>query len=110
MKYLLLFAFLTLSAVSSGAADAKIEEFNLVIKDHVFTPSELIIPADKKVKIIVDNQDATPEEFESHDLHREKIIPGGKKGIILVGPLKPGEYKFFGEFNEKTAQGVIKVQ
>lgn len=26
---------------------------------------------------------------------------------IFVGPLKPGRYPFFGEFHEKTAQGVL---
>ncbi len=89
---------------------AKNDEYTIIIQEHKFSPSELTIPANKKVKLIVDNQDATPEEFESHDLKREKVIPGHKKGVINIGPLKPGEYKFVGEFNEKTAQGVIKVQ
>ena len=110
MKYLLLFTSLTFSAISSYAAEPAIDEFNLTIKGHVFVPSELTIPAGKKVKIIVDNQDITPEEFESYDLHREKVIAGGKKGTILVGPLKAGEYKFIGEFHKETANGIIKVQ
>ncbi len=96
--------------VAEQTTQAKNDEYTIIIKDHKFSPSELTIPADKKIKLIVDNQDSTPEEFESHDLKREKIIPGNKKAIINIGPLTPGEYKFFGEFNEKTAQGVIKVQ
>jgi len=56
---------------------------------------------------VVDNQDPTPEEFESHSMNREKVIPGGKKASIFIGPLKPGRYTFFGEYNEKTAQGVV---
>lgn len=110
MKYFVIFALLLSASVSAIAAEPASDEFKLTIKDHVFTPSELVIPAGKKVKIIVDNQDATPEEFESHELHREKIIPGNSKATIPVGPLKAGEYKFFGEFNEATAKGVIKVQ
>jgi hypothetical protein len=55
----------------------------------------------------VHNQDATPEEFESHELNREKVIAPGTKANIYVGPLNPGRYPFFGEFNEKTARGVI---
>ncbi len=59
------------------------------------------------MRLLVENKDATPEEFESHSLKIEKVIPGKSKATIFVGPLKAGEYKFVGEFNEKTAQGVI---
>jgi hypothetical protein len=110
MKNFIIFTLLTVFAVSANAAESKTKEFNIVIKDHVFVPSETVIPADTKVKLIIDNQDATPEEFESHDLRREKIIQGKSKGIILVGPLKAGEYSFVGEFNEDTAKGTLKVK
>ena len=82
-------------------------EFTLVIKDHKFSPAELKVPANIKVKLIVDNQDATPEEFESKELKREKVIPGKSKGAVMIGPLKPGRYAFFGEFHEKTARGAV---
>ncbi|MGH1374915.1 MAG: DUF6746 family protein [Alphaproteobacteria bacterium] len=81
--------------------------YNIIIKDHKFTPEEIIVPAGEKIKLIVDNQDPTPEEFESDDMNREKIIGGNKKATIFVGPLKPGKYHFFGEFNLKTANGYI---
>jgi len=70
-------------------------------------PAEVKVKAGEKIKLIVDNQDSTPEEFESHSLKREKVIPGGQKATILIGPLKPGRYTFYGEFHEKTAQGVV---
>lgn len=92
---------------NSLAADDSTPEFTLIIKDHKFQPAELTIPADVKVKLIVDNQDATPEEFESHELNREKVIPGNSQAKIFVGPLKAGTYPFFGEFNEATAQGKL---
>ena len=82
----------------------------IVIKNHRFEPAELKVPADTRVKLVIDNQDPTPEEFESHDLRREKIVPGGSKATIWVGPLKAGEYGFFGEFNEDTAQGKLIVE
>lgn len=97
-------------AVTSVSAMAETPEYHIVIKDHQFSPASLTIPANTKVKLIVDNQDPTPEEFESHDFSREKIIPGGTKAKIFVGPLKSGTYKYFGEFNEATAQGVIVVE
>ena len=104
----------TIAALAFGAAIgiaapafAADPEFTLVIKDHKFSPAELKVPANTKIKLIVDNQDATPEEFESKELKREKIIPGKSKGTVMIGPLKPGRYPFFGEFHEKTAKGVV---
>lgn len=84
--------------------------FTLSIKDHQFDPAILEVPADTKVKLHVKNLDPTPEEFESHDFNREKVIPGNSEANIFVGPLKAGEYKFFGEFNEDTAQGKLIVK
>jgi hypothetical protein len=82
-------------------------EFTIIIKNHRFEPEVLYVPAGVKIKLIVINQDPTPEEFESYELNREKIIGGGRKAIIYIGPLKPGEYPFFGEFNMDTALGKI---
>jgi hypothetical protein len=100
---------LLLAAVAppSLAADP---EYRLVIRDHRFVPTELAVPAGQKVKLVVENQDPTPEEFESYALNREKIVPGNGKIVVFVGPLKPGRYEFFGEFNAKTARGWLVVQ
>jgi len=100
---------LALAVLLSGslAAFAQDADFAIAIKDHKFSPDRIEIPAGKKVKLVVDNHDATPEEFESSSMKIEKVIPGKSKATIYVGPLKAGEYKFVGEFNEKTAQGVI---
>jgi len=83
------------------------EDYVITIKDHKFIPAELTIPAGVKIKLIVKNEDPTPEEFESYELNREKIISGNRKATIFIGPLKPGRYPFFGEFNPSTAQGAI---
>jgi len=69
-------------------------EVHIAIKGHKFEPSEIRVPAQQRIKLHVHNQDATPEEFESHTLKREKVIPGGTKAVISVGPLKPGRYTF----------------
>jgi plastocyanin len=103
----------TLSATAwvgaSVFADDK-PEFTLVIKDHQFQPAELTVPAGQKFVIIVDNQDASPEEFESHELNREKVIPASSKGKVFIGPLDAGTYPFFGDFHQNTAQGKIIVR
>ncbi len=82
-------------------------EYKLVIEHHKFTPAEITIPADKKVRFLVDNRDEDPEEFDSRDLNREKVVMGKSKGTVFIGPLKPGHYKFQGEFHAETAQGVV---
>jgi len=89
------------------AAYAEKPVITITIRDHLFYPSEVEVPANQKFKLLVINEDATPEEFESYELNREKVILGKRKGVIFVGPLKPGVYPFFGEFNMSTAQGKL---
>ncbi len=84
-----------------------VPEYQIQIKNHLFIPSTLEVPAHTKVKLLIVNMDATPEEFESYELNREKIVVGGGKITLFIGPLAPGEYPFFGEFNPRTAQGVV---
>ena len=109
MKRLLSLALLSFAAASAFAAD---EEFTLTIKDHTFDPKEITLPAGKKIKLLVVNKDATPEEFESKSLGREKVIPGKSTGTVNLGPLKPGSYSFVEEYHEKEAgaQGTIIVK
>jgi hypothetical protein len=104
---LLPFAFFLATGTSFAAEEPTA---SLVIQDHKFQPTELEIPAGKKVALVVKNNDPTPEEFESSQLRREKVIPGGQQAIIYVGPLKPGKYEFFGDFNPTTARGHIIVK
>jgi plastocyanin len=102
----LLFA-LALFPCFASAADP---EFVLTIKNHVFSPAELRVPAGKKIRLTIDNQDPTAEEFESHALKIEKVIPPNSKAPVFIGPLKPGRYPFVGEFHEKTANGVLVAE
>ncbi len=100
---LALLAFLLIPSFAL-AADP---EFTFTIRNHRFDPTELRVPAGKKIRLVIDNQDASAEEFESHALNREKVIPGKSKVPIFIGPLKPGRYPFVGEFNQSTAKGVV---
>jgi plastocyanin len=99
-------AFLFLGAAQAAEAPAD-DIFVVTIKDHRFNPAEVVVPAGRKVKLKVVNADPTPEEFESHELNREKVIPGNTSTIVFIGPLDAGTYPFFGEFNQATAQGRI---
>jgi len=97
----MLLAFVPALALAQGS------EVKLTIKDHRFSPAEVRVPANQKVRLLVVNEDPTPEEFESHALNREKVIPGRSSATIFIGPLKPGRYDFVGEFHEATAKGVV---
>ncbi len=85
-------------------------EIELVIRNHVFEPSEIEAPSGQKIKLVVLNTDDTVEEFESFDLKREKIVPPGSKINIILAPLAPGKYEFFGDFHQETARGFINVK
>ena len=82
-------------------------DFNLIIREHKFVPAEITVPARKKIKLVIENQDATAEEFESDELKREKVVPPKGRVTVFVGPLEPGRYPFFGEFHKETAKGVL---
>jgi hypothetical protein len=91
----------------AGVAQAQEVEARLVIKEHQFVPAELKVPANRKVKLVIENQDATAEEFESYELNREKVVPPKGQVTVFVGPLKPGRYPFFGDFHKDSAKGVL---
>jgi len=95
---------------AAGSVLAADFDAKLVIRDHKFEPVELTVPAGQKIKLLVDNQDATPEEFESNELNREKIVTGKGTITVFLGPLDAGRYPFFGDFHQETAQGVLIVK
>lgn len=88
---------------------AEILQINLQIKDHLFNPATLYVPQGEKVKLVIHNQDSTPEEFESFSLNREKVILGNSKGVVFIGPLEPGEHAFVGEYHPDSARGTLLV-
>jgi len=102
-------AALTLWGAISIAAAAP-PPYALTIRNHRFEPEQLTVPAGEKIELHVKNADTTPEEFESTDLRREKVVPAGEEVVVYVGPLRPGTYEFFGDFNPKTARGHLIAQ
>lgn len=97
------------AAAMPAAADEP-PAFHLRIQNHRFAPETLTLPAGKQVVVLVTNADAEPEEFESYELNREKLIPGNTTGKVYLGPLDPGTYPFFGDFHQATAQGRVIVK
>ena len=110
MRTLFLGPIIAVVLAAAGPINAAETAVSLVIRNHRFEPTELKVPAGQRVKLTVHNQDTTPEEFESHSLNREKVIPGGAKATLFIGPLKPGRYAFVGEYNEATAKGFVVAE
>ena len=88
--------FVVVAAHDTAAAPPPIV---LTIKDGKFMPSELSVPAGQKLTLLVRNEDKSTSEFESTDLHREKIVGAGQQITVFVGPLDPGRYEFFDDFH-----------
>ena len=101
------FSILLLSSGLNGLLWAETPIINIKIQNHLFYPATVAVPANTKIKLLISNEDATSEEFESYELNREKVIMGKQKAVIFIGPLSVGEYPFFGEFYPQTAQGKV---
>ena len=100
-------ALATLMAMYGPARADDPLTFRLTIKDHVFDPAELTVPAGKRLVLIVRNADDTPAEFESRDMGAEKVISAGREATIRIGPLAAGRYPFNDEFHQDQAHGVL---
>jgi hypothetical protein len=105
MRFILAVVTFAFSTGLAHAADPP--GFSLTIRDHRFTPTELEVPAGQKIELHVINADQTPAEFESAELHREKVVTGGQEIVVFIGPLRAGSYEFFDDFNPTTARGHI---
>jgi heme/copper-type cytochrome/quinol oxidase subunit 2 len=104
------FALLPLLLLAGPPAAAEDPAFTLTLKDHRFTPTELTVPANVRVKLTIRNQDPTPAEFESHDFKAEKVIAAGREVTLTIGPLKAGSYGYFDDYHEKDAKGRLIAQ
>lgn len=81
--------------------------FTLVMRDGRFQPETIEVPANTKFRLQLHNQGPGAEEFESVEMRKEKVLAPGASSFLIFQPLKPGTYKFFGEFHPQTAQGRI---
>jgi plastocyanin len=106
LPLLVIAATLTLAAGGARADDAV--KLSITIKDQKFDPAELHAPAGKIIEIQVKNLNPIVSEFESFDLHFEKIVPAGSQAVVFVRPLQPGRYNFYDDFHRAT-QGYLVV-
>jgi hypothetical protein len=103
----LLFAASIAAGAGAGARAEELYSATVTISGHRFEPTELHVPAGKRIALTVINADPLSEEFDSTALKVEKVIAGKSQGIVHISPLNPGRYDFIGEYHEDTAKGQV---
>lgn len=102
--------FVLLACLALAARADELPTFRLLIKAGHFVPDNLQVPANTKFRLLIKNEGPGAEEFESIELKKEKVLAPGVESFLIFQPLKPGSYKFFGEFHPETAQGRITAK
>ena len=97
----------TLLLLALPAAAADNPTASLTIRNRAFEPSELEVPAGQKIELHVRNTDAAASEFESAELHREKVVPPGQEIVVYIGPLRAGRYEFFDDLNPRARGHIV---
>ena len=95
---------------AAAACAQELPTFRLEMKNGHFEPTEIVVPANTRLKLVLHNAGTDAEEFESLELKKEKVLAPGATSFQVFAPLKPGRYRFFGEFHPDTAQGHIVAQ
>ena len=72
-----------------------------------FEPANLAVPANAPFKVQVSNQDGAAIEFESFELHRERVVRPGETITVYIPALAPGDYDFLDDFHHDAPKGVI---
>lgn len=110
MKNTIIYTLFCLMIGVTTLTSANPSEIIIKIQKGRFLPPQIQIPANTKVRLVIQNLDDTPEEFESHDLNREVLIEANSSASFYIGPLSPGRYKFEGEFSPESAKGEVIVK
>ena len=102
---ILSFAILaTFAAPSACAAD---DASQLRFHAGAVEPANLALPANTPVKLQVTNAGDAAVEFESFELHRERVVQPGQTITVYLPALPPGTYPFFDDFSHGAVKGEI---
>jgi hypothetical protein len=81
--------------------------FTIEFQDGKVTPLRVEVPANRRFKLELRNSGATPAEFESNELHKEKVLAPNSTAILVFRTLDPGEYPFFDDFHPDAPKAVL---
>jgi heme/copper-type cytochrome/quinol oxidase subunit 2 len=94
---------ITVAASSARAAD----DSSLRFHAGAVEPASLALPANTPVKLQVTNAGDAAVEFESFELHRERVVQPGQTITVYIPALPPGTYPFFDDFSHGAVKGEI---
>jgi hypothetical protein len=94
-----------LSVATALAEDEPV--FQIEFRDGNVSPLRIEVPANRRFKIELRNSGATPAEFESNELHKEKVLAPDSTSVLVFRTLDPGEYPFFDDFHPDAPKAVL---
>ncbi len=102
-----MFVCLAMLTISSAPARAADDSSQLRFSHGTVEPARLTLPANTPVKLQVTNAGDTAVEFESFQLHRERVVQPGQTITVYIPALAPGTYPFFDDFSHGATTGEI---
>ena len=103
-------AGLYLSSAHAPAMATDDPLFAIKLSEGRFEPAQVPVPANTAFKVTVTNAGTAPIEFESFELHRERVVQPGETITVNMPSLAPGTYQFFDDFHADTPAGAIIVK
>ena len=96
-----------LAAFAAPSAHAADDSSQLRFHAGAVEPASLTLPANTPVKLQVTNAGDAAVEFESFELHRERVVQPGQTITVYLPALPPGTYPFFDDFSHGAVKGEI---
>lgn len=100
----------TLMVIAMTASADEALTLKLSIKNGHFDPDRLEAPAGKPIRIKINNTSENAVEFESTDLRQEVLLPPNTQSEVEIMPLRPGQYRFFDDFNKGARQSILVIK
>jgi heme/copper-type cytochrome/quinol oxidase subunit 2 len=98
---------LTLLAGFNPTSARAADDSSLRFQTGNVEPASLTLPANTPVKLKVTNAGDAAVEFESFDLHRERVVQPGQTITVFIPALPPGTYSFVDDFSHGAVKGEI---
>jgi heme/copper-type cytochrome/quinol oxidase subunit 2 len=100
-------SFAFLAAFANPSAHAEGDSSQLRFHGGAVEPASLTLPANTPIKLKVVNAGDAAVEFESFDLHRERVVQPGQSITVNIPALAPGTYTFVDDFSHGAVKGEI---
>jgi heme/copper-type cytochrome/quinol oxidase subunit 2 len=100
-------SFLFLAAFAAPSARAADDSSQVRFHAGAVEPASLTLPANTPVKLRVTNDGHAAVEFESFELHRERVVQPGQTITVYIPALAPGTYSFVDDFSHGAVKGEI---